>query len=96
MVMYSRHVERESATRRVLVVDAHHDLRTIICDRIHQLGFQCRSVETGADAMRALESFQPQIVLVEWDLVDGSGIGLSNCPRNVGLNNYGARIGYTF
>jgi lipid A 3-O-deacylase len=29
-------------------------------------------------------------------LSNGSGIGLSNCPRNVGLNNYGARIGYTF
>ena len=29
-------------------------------------------------------------------LSNGSGIGLSNCGRNQGLNNYGARIGYTF
>ena len=29
-------------------------------------------------------------------LSNGSGIGLSNCGRNKGLNNYGARIGYTF
>ena len=29
-------------------------------------------------------------------LSNGSGIGLSTCGRNQGLNNYGARIGYTF
>jgi lipid A 3-O-deacylase len=29
-------------------------------------------------------------------LSNGSGIGLSNCGRNQGLNNYGARIGFTF
>ena len=29
-------------------------------------------------------------------LSNGSGLGLSNCGRNKGLNNYGARIGYTF
>jgi lipid A 3-O-deacylase len=29
-------------------------------------------------------------------LSNGSGIGLSNCGRNQGLNNYGVRIGYTF
>ncbi len=27
---------------------------------------------------------------------NGSGLGLTNCARNQGLNNYGARIGYTF
>jgi hypothetical protein len=27
---------------------------------------------------------------------NGSGIGLSNCGRNQGLNNYGVRIGYSF
>lgn len=29
-------------------------------------------------------------------LSNGSGIGLTNCGRNQGLNNYGARIGFTF
>lgn len=29
-------------------------------------------------------------------LSNGSGIGLSSCGRNQGLNNYGARIGFTF
>jgi lipid A 3-O-deacylase len=29
-------------------------------------------------------------------LSNGSGIGLSTCGRNQGLNNYGVRIGYTF
>lgn len=27
---------------------------------------------------------------------NGSGIGLSNCGRNQGLNNYGVRVGYSF
>lgn len=29
-------------------------------------------------------------------LSNGSGIGLTNCGRNQGVNNYGGRIGYTF
>jgi lipid A 3-O-deacylase len=29
-------------------------------------------------------------------LSNGSGIGLTNCGRNQGLNNYGLRIGYQF
>ena len=42
--------------------------------------------------------FNPQwSIMFTFDhLSNGSGIGLSNCGRNKGLNNYGARIGYTF
>jgi hypothetical protein len=42
--------------------------------------------------------FNPQwSVMFTFDhLSNGSGIGLSNCNRNQGLNNYGFRIGYTF
>jgi hypothetical protein len=42
--------------------------------------------------------FNPQwSIMFTFDhLSNGSGIGLSNCGRNQGLNNYGARIGYTF
>jgi len=29
-------------------------------------------------------------------LSNGSGLGLTNCGRNQGVNSYGARIGYTF
>jgi hypothetical protein len=42
--------------------------------------------------------FNPQwSIMFTFDhLSNGSGIGLSNCGRNQGLNNYGARIGFTF
>ena len=43
-------------------------------------------------------SFNPQWrVLFTFDhLSNGSGLGLTTCGRNQGLNNYGARIGFTF
>ena len=42
--------------------------------------------------------FNPQwSVMFTFDhLSNGAGLGISNCGRNQGLNNYGARIGYTF
>lgn len=69
------------AQSRVLVVDDYSDLREVLCERIIRLGYDCQSAASGAAALELASAFQPELVIFEWKLHDGSGRGLSRALR---------------
>ena len=76
----SQHWVRNEAAH-VLVVDDLGDLRETLCLQIAELGYRCEAVETAADALGVLEWWKPVVIVLEWSLRDGSGIGLSRKLR---------------
>ncbi|HLL21818.1 MAG TPA: response regulator [Kofleriaceae bacterium] len=72
----------------VLVVDDVGDLRDSLCLRIAALGLRCEAVETGADAISVLEWWKPLVIVIEWDLRDGSGRGLSARLRTWAVDHF--------
>jgi DNA-binding response OmpR family regulator len=72
----------ESRRCRVLIVDDYQDLRTLIYERLARSGYVCETVASGDAALEIVVSYQPDVVIFEWRLSDGSGIGLANQLRN--------------
>ncbi|HEY3802974.1 MAG TPA: response regulator [Kofleriaceae bacterium] len=62
---------------RILVVDDYLDSRFVTCVALTMRGYTCDHVGGSADALAAIESFRPDVVVLEWALRDGSGIGLA-------------------
>ena len=50
---------------QILVVDDDRNLRKIIQTNLELAGFEVMAVPTGADALRALESTQPDLVVLD-------------------------------
>lgn len=53
---------------RILVVDESSDYRTTLCDILASEGFDCRAVDSAADAIAVLHDFAPDVVLAELEL----------------------------
>ncbi|MDQ3333630.1 MAG: hypothetical protein M4D80_00490 [Myxococcota bacterium] len=64
------------------------DLRETLCLQISELGYRCEAVETGADALGVLEWWRPVVIVIEWSLRDGSGVGLSRKLREWADDQY--------
>src|SRR5271169_4013367 len=59
------------ADERILVVDDEDLIRHIICSILNQAGFTCRPVNSGADALRVLQSDQGYSIVVSDVIMDG-------------------------
>jgi two-component system phosphate regulon response regulator PhoB len=66
-----------SSTRRVLVVDDYLDSRFVMCVALTMRGHTCDHVGTAGAAIASIATFRPDVVLLEWALRDGSGVGLA-------------------
>jgi two-component system, OmpR family, response regulator len=85
-VSQSREVARRPAPivpRRVLVVDDYRDSRYVTCVALGLRGHTCGHVGSSRDALEAIGTFRPDVVVLEWALRDGSGIGLATRLRDV-------------
>lgn len=61
-------------TRRVLFVDDDAALGKMFADFLCDSGYHARTTETGAEALRQLVEFQPQLVVLDIGLPDISGL----------------------
>ena len=57
-------LSREKA-QRVLIVDDHADLSSMVCALLEQRGYKCETVRSRDDAFDAIVGFDPHVVLVE-------------------------------
>jgi CheY-like chemotaxis protein len=74
---------------RVLVVDDHPGTAEIVSLLLTQLGYCCRSVETGAGAIDEATMFQPDVVVLDIGLPDLSGYEVAPMLRQLlGLQVY--------
>ncbi len=63
-------------SRRILIVEDDERFAAILRDLAHELGFQCIIVHTGADALLAARTLQPNAIVLDMKLPDHSGLGV--------------------
>ncbi len=80
--MLSWHAPAEKM--RILVVDDFPGTAEAACILLHLLGHECRPALTGAQAIGALASFEPELVLVDLELPDVSGYDVARLARERG------------
>lgn len=66
---------------RVLVIDDHVGSRVATCSSLELHGYTCAHAGTASDAFAAIASFHPSIVLLEWSMRGGWGVGLARQLR---------------
>jgi CheY-like chemotaxis protein/CHASE3 domain sensor protein len=71
--------DRERLTpgsRRILIVEDDERFAAILRDLARELGFQCIVTHTGADALLAARTLQPNAIVLDMKLPDHSGLGV--------------------
>ncbi len=66
----------EAGSRRILVVEDDERFAAILRDLAHEMGFQCILTHTGADALIAARTLEPNAILLDMKLPDHSGLGV--------------------
>lgn len=87
-----------AATRRVLIVDDNADAADSLCALLQMSGHEAKTVYRGADALREMISFHPDVVLLDIGLPDLDGYEIARraraslgerCPSLVALSGWG-------
>jgi signal transduction histidine kinase/CheY-like chemotaxis protein len=63
-------------SRRILIVEDDDRFAAILRDLARELGFQCIVVHTGADALLAARTLEPNAIVLDMKLPDHSGLGV--------------------
>lgn len=69
----------------ILVVDDHPINRRLLADQLAALGYRCKAVSSGADALSLLSKQHIDIVLSDVNMPDMDGYRLTRCIRQRGL-----------
>jgi nitrogen-specific signal transduction histidine kinase/ActR/RegA family two-component response regulator len=87
-----------AASRRVLIVDDNADAADSLCALLQMSGHEAKTVYRGADALREMISFHPDVVLLDIGLPDLDGYEIARrarasfgdrCPNLVALSGWG-------
>ena len=90
--------EPPPATRRVMIVDDNADAADSLCALLQMSGHEVKSVYRGADALREMLVFHPDVVLLDIGLPDLDGYEIARraraslgerCPNLVALSGWG-------
>lgn len=73
-----------NARRRILVVDEHRGSRLVMCHRLTSRGFVVRAASTPDDAIEAIGTFRPDVVLLEWIFRGTGGFDVARKLRREG------------
>lgn len=79
---------------KVLIVDDSRAMRMIVTRTLRQAGYggaQIREAENGAEALAAIRSEHPDLVLCDWNMPEMSGIELLST-----LNQQGLKVRFGF
>jgi CheY-like chemotaxis protein len=63
------------------VVEDNADARDMLCDLLTSVGFECRSVGDGVEALALIESFQPRVAIIDVGLPGIDGFELARRIR---------------
>lgn len=66
---------------RILVVEDHAATCTVVKQVLAMRGHPCEIVDDVPAALRAVDTFEPEVVLLEWSRRDGRGLGLASQLR---------------
>jgi DNA-binding response OmpR family regulator len=58
--------KQQAGKPRVVLIDDHAQSNRVMMIALRMHGFTCKAVETVADALAAMGSFRPDVVLLEW------------------------------
>lgn len=73
------------ARARILLLDEHRPvLKLVLVGR----GHVCDAVDTAADALRSVASFDPDVVLYEWHLSRATGRGFARAARSIAARQH--------
>ncbi len=87
-----------AAARRVLIVDDNADAADSLCALLQMSGHEAKTVYRGADALREIITFHPDVVLLDIGLPDLDGYEIARraraslgerCPNLVALSGWG-------
>ena len=67
---------------RVLVLDEHDGSRAVMCQLLRMRGHGCWPALDSTGALLAVEALRPDVVLYEWCLRGGGGLGLAEKMRS--------------
>jgi CheY-like chemotaxis protein len=75
---------RASVARRVLVVDDNVDAAAMLAALIRQLGHEVEIVHDGSAALRAVEGYRPEVILLDIGMPGMNGFEVAQRLREVG------------
>ncbi len=82
-------------SQRVLVVDDHEDLRTLIKLFLEPRGYEVLEAASGAEAIRKAITADPKFILLDLCLPDMSGLEIVRVLRTVSLTARVPIVGWT-
>lgn len=71
----------ERRRERLLIIDEHELSRKVVVQTLRLRGHKCSGVATTADAVVAVGTLKPTVVIMDWVFRDGSGVGLARRLR---------------
>jgi len=74
-------VEANLQGRRLLIVDEYPITRTVLEIVFGMRGHVCMGVGSADEALACIETFEPDVVILEWHFRNGSGRGLGSRLR---------------
>lgn len=66
---------------RFLIVDEHPASRVATSFALQRKGYLCLQAAGASEALAAIDAYAPDVVLLEWEFRDGTGIGLARRLR---------------
>jgi CheY-like chemotaxis protein len=75
---------RASVARRVLVVDDNVDAAAMLAALIRQLGHEVEIVHDGSAALRAVEGYRPEVILLDIGMPGMNGFEVAQRLRELG------------
>ena len=82
--MYAGWIDRRCRLPRslhILIFDEHAPSLAVLCRTLRSRGYTCDVASNVADALAGVASLRPDVVIYEWSLRDGSGLGLGRKLR---------------
>jgi two-component system KDP operon response regulator KdpE len=83
------------SSQRVLVVDDHEDLRTLVTLFLGSRGYEVLEAANGAEAIRTAITADPKFILLDLRLTDMSGVEVVRVLRTVSLTARTPIVGWT-
>jgi DNA-binding response OmpR family regulator len=70
-----------SKSERVLIVDDDDDVRRVLADVLSAAGYRVRDFSAGAEALEALDGFQPELMIIDYAMPGRNGAELAQHMR---------------
>jgi two-component system response regulator MprA len=77
----SNRQSKAAERKRVLLVDEYMEARFPVSFNLETAGYTLKQVTTAVDALAAMSTFEPDVIIFEWWLRNDAGLGLAERLR---------------